>query len=139
MTSLLPGVLLLAEENARPPHVLLITVDTLRARHLSCYGYAWKTSPHIDRLASEGTRFERVYTTIPLTGPAHLSLFTGRFPQEHGAKRNGEAIPNDRTLPTLPQILRAHGYRNAAFISAWPLTARFTHLDDWFDHYDAKS
>ena len=101
-----------------------MTIDTLRVSHMSSYGYGWKTTPYIDQLASEGTRFTRAYTVIPLTGPAHLSLFTSRYPHEHGARRNGVAIAGDRTLPAFPQILRANGYRNAAFISAWPLTHR---------------
>jgi arylsulfatase A-like enzyme len=120
------------------PNVLLITVDTLRADHLSSYGYAWKTSPQMDRLAAEGTRFERVYTVIPLTGPAHLSLFTSRYPQEHGARRNGEAIVAERPLLAFPQVLRANGYRTAAFVSGWPLNGRLTKIDDWFDHYDEE-
>jgi arylsulfatase A-like enzyme len=120
----------------RPNNVLLITVDTLRADHLSCYGYPWKTSPYIDRLASEGTRFDRAYTVIPLTGPAHLSLFSGRYPQEHGARRNGEAMVSERAIPALPQILRVNGYSTAGFISGWPLNGRLTHINDWFDHYD---
>jgi arylsulfatase A-like enzyme len=118
------------------PNVLLITVDTLRADHLSCYGYHLKTTPNIDRLASKGVRFDRAYTPIPLTGPAHFSLLTSRYPQEHGARINGVAHREDARLLFLPQILRKFGYRNAAFISAWPLTSRLTHLDTWFDHYD---
>jgi arylsulfatase A-like enzyme len=116
--------------------VLLVTIDTLRADHLSCYGYGWKTSPSIDKLAGEGTRFERAYTAIPLTGPSHLSLFTSLFPQEHGAVRNGVAPASDRAIAALPQVLRANGYRTAGFISAWPLNGRLTNLSRWFDHYD---
>ncbi|MGH9630123.1 MAG: sulfatase family protein [Bryobacteraceae bacterium] len=118
------------------PNVLLITVDTLRPANLSCYGYEWKTSPNIDKLASEGTRFERAYTVIPLTGPAHFSLFTSRYPQEHGAVRNGLDVASDRTLVNFPQVLRANGYRNAGFVSGWPLNGRLTSLDEWFEHYD---
>jgi arylsulfatase A-like enzyme len=125
-----------APASEKPPNVLLITVDTLRADHLSSYGYHLKTTPYIDKLAREGARFERVYTTIPLTGPAHLSLFTSRYPQEHGARRNGVAMGADNPPVAFPQLLRAAGYRNAAFVSAWPLTARLTGLDAWFDHYD---
>jgi arylsulfatase A-like enzyme len=127
-----------AAENSVPahPNVLLITVDTLRADHLSSYGYAWKTSPNIDKVARQGARFERAYTVIPLTGPAHFSLFTSRYPQEHGARRNGEAIPGDRTLLMLPQVLRANGYRSGAFISGWPLNGRLTHLNDSFDDFN---
>ena len=118
------------------PNILLITVDTLRADHLSCYGYHLKTSPIIDELARDGVRFENAYSPIPLTGPSHTSLFTSRFPQEHGARINGYAVPKDSKWLSLPQILRRFGYRNAAFVSAWPLTSRLTHLDRWFDRYD---
>lgn len=118
------------------PNVLLITVDTLRADHLSCYGYARNTSPYIDGLAREGTRFSRAYTSIPLTGPAHISLFTGRYPQENGVRRNGVAPPDQRALVTLPQILRGHGYQTGAFISSWPLLGRLTHLNRYFGSYD---
>src|SRR5690348_13603726 len=125
-----------APADAPLPNVLLITVDTLRADHLSCYGYARQTSPYIDGLAREGTRFSRAYTSIPLTGPAHISLFTGRYPQENGVRRNGVAPPDDRALVTLPQILRGHGYQTGAFISSWPLLGRLTHLDRYFRTYD---
>lgn len=133
---MLAGIAPAAERDASRPNVLFITVDTLRADHLSCYGYAWKTSPRIDLMAREGVVFERAYTTIPLTGPAHFSMFTSRYPQEHGARRNGVAMPSDRELVILPQLLRAHGYRTAGFISSWVLTGRLTHIDEWFDHYD---
>ena len=128
-----------AEEGApreSPPNLLLITVDTLRADHLSCYGYHLATSPNIDQLASEGVRFARAYSPIPLTGPSHISLFTSRFPQEHGARINGVAVPEDSKWLFLPQILRKFGYRNAAFVSAWTLTDRLTQLGQWFDIYD---
>jgi len=118
------------------PNVLLITVDTLRADHLSCYGYGRNTSPYIDALAREGSRFSRAYTSIPLTGPAHISLFTGRYPQENGVRRNGVAPPDERALVTLPQILRGHGYQTGAFVSSWPLLGRLTHLDRYFSSYD---
>lgn len=123
---------------AQPPNILLITIDTLRADHLSCYGYPLRTTPNIDRLAAQGARFERAYTTIPLTGPAHISLFTGRYPQEHGARINGLAHNEQARLVFWPQILRRHGYRNAAFVSAWPLTGRLSRLDQIFDHYDEE-
>jgi arylsulfatase A-like enzyme len=121
---------------AAAPNILLITVDTLRADHLSCYGYGWKTSPNIDQLAREGTLFSNAYTPIPLTGPAHFSLFTSRYPQEHGAVRNGIAMSSEQQFVALPQLLRANGYKTAGFISGWPLTGRLTQLDKWFDHFD---
>jgi arylsulfatase A-like enzyme len=123
-------------KEAQPPNVLLITVDTLRADHLSSYGYYRQTSPYIDKLAAEGVRFENAYTAIPLTGPSHLALFTGRYPHSLGVRRNGVAIPDEAKVVSLPQILKKHGYRTGAFVSAWPLTARLTHLDRWFNHFD---
>jgi arylsulfatase A-like enzyme len=118
------------------PNILLITVDTLRADHVSSYGYHLKTTPNIDRLASQGARFDNAYATIPLTGPSHFSMFTGRYPQEHGARINGVAVPENSKWLALPQIVRKFGYTNAAFVSAWPLTSRLTGLNRWFDHYD---
>jgi arylsulfatase A-like enzyme len=120
------------------PNILLITVDTLRADHLSAYGYHLKTSPQMDHLAAEGVRFARAYSVIPLTGPAHISLFTSRYPQDHGARINGVAVPKESKCLFLPQALRQLGYFNAAFVSAWPLTSRLTGLDRWFDVYDEE-
>ncbi len=118
------------------PNVLLITVDTLRADHLSSYGYHLRTSPVIDRLAEEGVRFDQAYTAIPMTGPSHFSMFTGRYPQEHGARINGVAVPDDSKFMNIPQVLRRFGYTSGAFVSAWPLIGRLTRLDRDFDHYD---
>jgi arylsulfatase A-like enzyme len=118
------------------PNILLITVDTLRADHVSSYGYHLKTTPNIDRLASEGVRFDNTYAVVPLTGPSHFSMFTGRYPQEHGARINGVAVPENSKWLALPQMLRKFGYNNAAFVSAWPLTSRLTGLNRWFGHYD---
>lgn len=66
------------------PNVLLISIDTVRADHLSCYGYERETSPTLDRLAKEGVRFERTFSTSSLTLPAHYSLFTGLEVSAHG-------------------------------------------------------
>lgn len=126
------------ENPPKPPNIVFLSVDTLRADHLSAYGYHLKTSPRIDELAAAGVRFENAYCTIPLTGPSHISIFTSRFPQEHGARINGVAPPERTKFLFLPQVLRKHGYTNGAFISAWPLTSRLTHLARWFDTYDEK-
>ena len=120
------------------PHVILITVDTLRADHLSSYGYHLRTSPTMDKLAEEGVRFERAYTPIPMTGPSHFSMFTGRYPQEHGARINGVSLPDDSKWLTVPQVLRRFGYTSGAFVSAWPLIGRLTQLHRDFDHYDEE-
>ena len=120
----------------RGPHVVLITVDTLRADHLSSYGYHLRTSPNIDQLAADGVRFDRAYCAIPMTGPSHFSMFTGRYPQEHGARINGVALSDDSKWLTIPQVLRRFEYESAAFVSAWPLIGRLTRLDRDFDHYN---
>ena len=120
------------------PHLVLITVDTLRADHLSCYGYHLRTSPTMDRLAEDGVRFDRAYSAIPMTGPSHFSMFTGRYPQEHGARINGVALPDDSKWLTIPQVLGRFGYSSAAFVSAWPLIGRLTQLHKNFDHYDEE-
>jgi arylsulfatase A-like enzyme len=73
-----------------------------------------------------------------MTGPSHLSLFTSRYPQEHGARINGVALPKDSKWLALPQILRRFGYHNAAFISSWTLNSRLTRMDRWFDVYDEE-
>lgn len=120
------------------PHVVLITVDTLRADHLSSYGYHLRTSPAMDKLAEDGIRFERAYTPIPMTGPSHFSMFTGRYPQEHGARINGVSLPDNSKWLTIPQVLRRFGYTSGAFVSAWPLIGRLTQLHRSFDHYDEE-
>ncbi len=111
-------------------------MDTLRADHLSSWGYHLKTSPNIDRLAEEGVRFANASTVTSRTAPSHFSMFTSRYPQEHGAKLNGFAPPQNMKFLYLPQILQKFGYKNAAFISSWPLTKKLTKLDRFFDVYD---
>ncbi len=67
------------------PNVILITLDSLTASHLGCYGYARETSPNIDAFASQATLYRRAYSTAPWTLPTHASIMTGRYPFEHGA------------------------------------------------------
>src|SRR5512142_1994624 len=90
-------------------NILLISVDTLRADRLSCYGYKLNKTPEIDRWATEGIRFERAYTEYPLTLPAHSTLLTGTYPFRHGVRENvGYALGKDQ--PTLASILKQNGY-----------------------------
>lgn len=121
---------------ARPPHahVVVITIDTLRADHVSGYGYARRTTPALDRLMTEGAAFEAASTPTPTTAPAHASLFTGAYPGMHGIVKNGVPLPA-AAPPTLAETLRARGYRTAAVVSAYPLARRFG-LDRGFEHYD---
>ena len=66
------------------PNVVLITIDTLRADHLGCYGYRQIKTPNIDGLAAGGTRFERAYTVVPVTLPSHTAMLTGTYPMLSG-------------------------------------------------------
>ena len=66
------------------PNVVLIVLDSVRRDHLSCYGYERDTTPHIDRIASQGVRFTRATAASCWTIPSHASLFTGLYPSEHG-------------------------------------------------------
>ena len=120
----------------KPPNVVFITVDTLRADHLSSWGYHLKTSPNIDKLAAQGMRYENAYTVTSRTAPSHYSMFTSRYPQEHGSKLNGFAVPEKTKFLFLPQIFQKNGYDNGAFVSSWVLTARLTKLQRFFNVYD---
>ncbi len=119
---------------ARPgANVLLVTLDTVRADRVGCYGGAVAT-PALDRLAREGVRFAQASSPAPLTLPAHASLLSGLLPPAHGLRNNGAgAFPADR--PTLATALAARGYRTAAFLGAFVLDRRFG-LDRGFATYD---
>jgi len=97
------------------PNIVMIAVDTLRADHLSCYGYRHNTSPTIDRLAGEGVLFENYIACGIPTQPAYTTVFTGQHPFEHGIAQHaatGASIP--ATTPWLPSVLAGHGYMTAA-------------------------
>jgi arylsulfatase A-like enzyme/tetratricopeptide (TPR) repeat protein len=124
------------QEQAPPsrPNVVVITVDTLRADHLGCYGFEAARTPHIDALASQGVRAEHAIAATPITLPSHATIFTGLYPPAHGVRDNGMyKLPED--VETLAERLKAEGYRTQAFVSAWVLHHRFN-LDQGFDGYD---
>jgi choline-sulfatase len=117
-----------------PPNVLLITLDTTRADHLSCYGYSKPTSPNVDRLAREGARFVAAYTSVPITLPSHITMMTGLYPFRTGVRDNGQTrlSPSTRTLAS---VLRQNHYATLAYVSAAVLDRTFG-LDNGFDLYD---
>ena len=119
---------------AQRPSAILISVDTLRADHLSCYGYKALATPHIDSLARGGTIFAEINSQIPITLPSHVSLFTSMYPFMTGIEENGEVLPSGAT--TLATVLKSHGYRTAAFIGGYFLARRFG-FDQGFDLYDS--
>ena len=107
-----------------PLSVLLVTIDTLRADRLGCYGHAPPTSPVLDRLAAQGIRYTAAFTPVPLTLPSHATMFTGVEPAVHGIFNNGQGrLP--RELPTLAEELSAQGYATAAFVSSAALAPGF--------------
>jgi arylsulfatase A-like enzyme len=97
------------------PNVVLITIDTLRADHLGCYGYDKNTSPTIDRLAQEGVRFDRMFAQRGLTWPSLTSIMTSLYPLTHGVESNETLL--DASFITLPEILKENGYATAAFLT----------------------
>jgi len=117
-----------------PRSIILISIDTLRADHLSCYGYHRFETPHFDALTKGGTLFSAVASQVPLTFPSHVSLFTSTYPFFNGVEDNGEALrPNAITLAT---ILKSHGYRTAAVVGGFVMDSRFG-LNQGFDMYDS--
>ena len=126
------------EPGAEPPSVIVITIDTLRADHLGCYGYPNIQTRHMDELARASARFTRAYTPVPVTLPAHTALFTGSFPMATGVHDfSGNKLPEQAV--TLASALRAKGYATAAFIGSAVLDSRFglnQGFDTYFDHFE---
>jgi arylsulfatase A-like enzyme/Flp pilus assembly protein TadD len=121
------------KQATRRPNVILITIDTLRADYLGCYGNRRVETPVIDSLASAGSLFERAYCQVPMTPPSHASILTGTYPQTHGVR--DFTSPGLRGgFPTLATILKKVGYTTAAFVSAYVLDSVWG-LDQGFDTY----
>ena len=114
--------------------VVVVTMDTTRADHIGCYGYADALTPTLDQWASEGVRFDAAVSPAPMTLPSHSTLFTGLEPYHHGVRNNGE-FRLDSRFDTLAVRLSRAGYQTGAFVSAFVLDARFG-LARGFDHYD---
>jgi arylsulfatase A-like enzyme/Flp pilus assembly protein TadD len=115
-------------------NLLFVTIDTLRTDRLGSYGSKTGLTPHLDRLASEGVRFEQVMAHVPVTLPAHTSIFTSLLPTAHGVHDNG-TFRLSALLPTLATTLQGAGYHNGAFVGSFVLDARFG-LNRGFDVYD---
>src|SRR5579863_10416068 len=113
--------------------VILISVDTLRADRLGCYGAARKITPNIDSIARNGTVFSQVSSLVPLTLPSHAALFTSTYPFANGVEDNGVPSAAGTTLAT---VLKNAGYRTAAFVGSFVLDRRFGLSRD-FDVYDS--
>jgi len=149
-----------APERPRPsnaPNILIITLDTVRADHVSCYGYPRETTPNLDRLAAEGQRLKNFIAVSSWTLPAHASLFTGLFPSTHGAHYSGDAgsslgdavggrdfyklfranVLSEKAI-SLAEVLRRHGYVTGG-VGAGPWLKSMFGLAQGFDWYDADT
>ena len=115
-------------------NLILISVDTLRADRLSCYGYQANHTPHFDQWASEGVLFEQAFSEYPLTLPAHVTMLTGQTPLRHGIRENS-GFHLDPQETTLAEILQSHQYRTAAFIGSYVLASEFG-IAQGFDTFD---
>ncbi len=98
-----------------PPHVILISIDTVRADHLGCYGYARDTSPNIDALARESVMFSQAFAQASWTLPSHMSVMTSLYPPVHGVQEDDRALGDG--VATLAQVLESGQYETAGFIS----------------------
>ena len=116
LPSNLTGLIAPAQEYACPEcNIVLFTIDTVRADHVSSYGYFQETTPNMDRLASQGLLFEEAYIQIPFTPPSHWSIMTGLYPFHHGMY-----LPTDTSnIKTLATHLSRQGYVAAAFTSSY--------------------
>lgn len=114
-------------------NVLLITVDTLRADRIGCYGFPGVETPAIDSFARQGVKFDHCIATTPLTLPSHTSILTGTLPLFHGVRDNGGFIVPPQ-LKTTAEVFKEQGYATAAFVGAYVLDSKWG-LDQGFDYY----
>jgi arylsulfatase A-like enzyme len=118
------------------PNILLVSIDSLRSDHLSSYGYERETSPCIDRLASEGVRFETAVSSASWTLPAHVTLLTGLPAEYHGVRRVPLALAPDAV--TLAEVLHDGGYATAGFVSG-PFLNQIHGYSQGFELYDSEA
>ncbi|MBI2433265.1 MAG: sulfatase [Candidatus Hydrogenedentes bacterium] len=116
------------------PNVVLLSVDTLRADRLGCYGYDPPTSPHLDAFAQEARLFENVVCEVPLTAPSFASMLSSRYPRMTGLTRNGLRMPGG--VPLVQEEFQKAGYQTFCIQSNWTLKRKLSALDRGFDHYD---
>ena len=121
------------EKKKEQPNIILISLDTLRADHLRCYGYDREISPAIDSMAAKGVLFEKVYAQSNWTLPSHVSIFSSLYPSTHGVLEKTSKIPEKTIL--LPQILKKEGYRTVSFNAGGFVSATFG-FDRGFDVYE---
>jgi arylsulfatase A-like enzyme len=125
-----------AAASAPQPNLLLVTVDTLRADRVACYGGAPDVGRYLCSLADGGTRFAWAFATAPYTAPSVASILTGLYASSHGVRQTAASfLP--REFATLPELLRDAGYSTAAFVSN-PVLERSRQLDQGFATFDQR-
>src|SRR6266550_4432774 len=126
----------LPQKKPSAPDIYLVTIDTLRADHVHCYGYEHVQTRALDGLAKDGIRFAQAFTPSPITNTSHTTILTGLLPSSHGV--TDFAVPLAPSHTTWAELLKSRGYRTAAFIGAVILDSHSLApgLDRGFDFYD---
>jgi arylsulfatase A-like enzyme len=116
------------------PNIVLISIDTLRADHLSAYGYDRPTSPHLDELASEGVLFEQAYCQVVITVPSHATMLTSLYARTHGLYYNsGNQLSPD--VRTIAEVLKEQGYSTGAVVGVKYMLPEYSGLGQGFDTF----
>jgi arylsulfatase A-like enzyme/Flp pilus assembly protein TadD len=135
----LAAIQVAAQTSSKPsPNVILVTIDTLRADHVGCYGDKQIKTPNLDALAADGIRFERAFAVVPVTLPSHTTIMTGTYPMLSGM-HDFSANKLSPDQPTLASTLKQAGYATGAVIGAAVLDSRFglnQGFDYYYDHFD---
>jgi arylsulfatase A-like enzyme len=116
------------------PNVLIIIVDTLRADHLSLYGYTRDTSPYLDQLAQQGVLFEHPIAPSSWTLPSHASMLTGLYPHQTGVETDKDVLSG--SIPTIGEAMENRGYRTAAFSANFEFFSRNFGFIHGFSHFE---
>ncbi len=126
------------------PNVILVVMDTTRADHLSVYGYARNTTPHLQAFSEEAMRYAHAIAPAPWTLPSHASMFTGLLPTEHGASYHPRDASGHTTRPlpeaatTLAETLELHGYDTGGVVGNWVMLNRQYGMSQGFHYYDDR-
>jgi len=115
------------------PDVIVISIDTLRADHLSSYGYDRPTSPFLDKLAAQGTRFHHARSTSPWTLPAHTTMLSGQLPTTH--QITDDHLSLDASLSVLPEVMKQAGYHTGGSVATLYVSRKFG-FERGFDFFD---
>jgi arylsulfatase A-like enzyme len=129
----------------RAPNIILVTLDTVRSDHLSCYGYERNTSPNLDAFSESATLHSRAIASSPWTVPTHASLFTGKFSFEHGAHTfevdeqvDNNVNPLSMRFQTIAEALSEQGYETAAFVANAAFLGPHWQLNQGFETYNVE-